>query len=329
MGILRIDKYVINTPIIDILQRLKMSLVNGKLRDIKPGIDNIVVTCPVHSGGVENTAACNIYIGDSHSIEYGYYRCFVCESQGSFVDFVSHCFDRSKEFAKDWLISTFGTLAEDYISIGEPINIYKRKQNINKYLSVSELDKYQNWHPYLAQRKLSRQICEQFKIKYDPYWRQIIFPVFDKNNNLITLLKRSIDTKTFYIEKSISKPLYGFDQILKNNIKTAVVTEGLIDTLLGNQYGMPTFGTLGKPSDEQISQINNSDLTTLYLMFDNDEAGRSFKKMFHEKISNRIFLVDVDITTPYKDIGDLTADLFWKYINEAKEKENNLIYIKK
>jgi cell division protein FtsW (lipid II flippase) len=40
-----------------------VGLGNGKLRDIKKpsgGADNIVVTCPHHSNGLEKTPACNI-----------------------------------------------------------------------------------------------------------------------------------------------------------------------------------------------------------------------------------------------------------------------------
>ena len=56
MRVLRVDKYIIETPIIEILERLQRVLTNGKLRDIKPSGDNIVVTCPIHSGGHEKKA---------------------------------------------------------------------------------------------------------------------------------------------------------------------------------------------------------------------------------------------------------------------------------
>ncbi len=44
MRVLRVDKYIIDAPIIKILQRLRTELVNGKLREIKYGKDDIVVT---------------------------------------------------------------------------------------------------------------------------------------------------------------------------------------------------------------------------------------------------------------------------------------------
>ena len=67
MAYLKVDNYIINKPIIDILYRLQLTLTNGKLKDIKKpsgGADNIVVTCPHHGDGRESTPACNIYIGE-------------------------------------------------------------------------------------------------------------------------------------------------------------------------------------------------------------------------------------------------------------------------
>ena len=49
MPVLRVDNYIIETPLYEIVTQLKMALTNGKLREIKPwheGEDNIVVTCP-------------------------------------------------------------------------------------------------------------------------------------------------------------------------------------------------------------------------------------------------------------------------------------------
>ena len=61
---IQVDNYVIDEPIINIVRQLKLSLVNGKLKDIRDGSDNIVVTCPHHGGGHESTPACNIYVGN-------------------------------------------------------------------------------------------------------------------------------------------------------------------------------------------------------------------------------------------------------------------------
>ena len=70
---LRVDNYIIQAPIIEIVRKLKLCLTNGKLQTIRDGSDNIVVTCPHHAGGHERTPACNIYVGSDEKIEYASY----------------------------------------------------------------------------------------------------------------------------------------------------------------------------------------------------------------------------------------------------------------
>ena len=96
MPILKVDNYIIEAPLYEVVLQLKMALTNGKLREVKSwsqGDDNIVVTCPHHSGGYEAHAAMNIYVGSSSKIQYGYCKCWACDFQCSFVEFVAECFE--------------------------------------------------------------------------------------------------------------------------------------------------------------------------------------------------------------------------------------------
>lgn len=321
MNQLRVDNYIIDTPILEILYRLRVTLTNGKLKEINKGYPNIVVTCPHHAGGHESKAACNIYIGNDSNIEYGYFRCFVCETKGSFVKFVQECFESSEDFAKKWLISNFGKQVEGFIELGDPIDINKARIK-RKYkwipMDASILDTYQSWCPYLAQRKISREVCEIFNIKYDSKHRQIVFPCYDVAGNLIMLPKRAIDFKTFYLDKDVEKPVYCLDYLIRNNYKQAIITEGPFDCLTAYTYGYPACATLGTISDFQIEQINKSPLTVLYAMFDNDEAGRKFFNKLQSKLTKRIVLINVQIPDGKKDINDLSYEEFTNLITKYK-----------
>ena len=320
MRSLIVDDVIINAPIKDILERLQITLTNGKLRDIQDKGDNLLVTCPHHGNGQEHTPACNIYVGNDSDIAYGYFRCFVCEEQGSFLKFVAECFDSSEEFAKNWLLKTFdGHIIEKQVLMDDPIDLNKIKnKNKVKVLDEKVLDQYQSWHPYLAQRKLSRQICEMFKVKYDPKYRQIIFPAYDIKGRLVMLPKRSIDTKTFYLDKDVEKPVYCLDKIQKENYDTALIVEGPIDCLTGWEYGFPTIATLGRISDDQIEQINKSCINILYIMFDNDDAGRSFTKALKRKLAKRIIAIETQLPPGKKDINDCTREEVQEVIKKAK-----------
>ena len=307
-----IDNYLIETPISKIIELLRISLTNGKLKDVQDKSDDIVVSCPFHSGGQEEHGSCFIRKKD------GVFHCFGCGEKGSFLKFVAKCFDAPESYARAWLLKNFGgELVAKNLFMGEPL-VLNRNKGIKKQLDESILDQYQTWNPYFNQRKLTRETAQKFNLRYDPKYRQVIFPYYNEKGQLITLLKRSIDTKTFFIEAGITKPVYGINKIFQNNIHTCVLTEGLFDCLLANQYGMPTIATLGNPSIEQFELINKSPLSTIYLMFDNDNAGRSFNEKAHKYLSKRLFIIDVNIIGK-KDIGELSYDEFWKFINIAKE----------
>ena len=313
-----IDNYVINKPIEEILTLLKLSLTNGKLKDIENKGDNILVTCPHHDGGHEKTPACNIYIGNDTKLPYGYFNCFVCGEKGSFLKFVAECFDAPESYAKAWLLKNFGgELIAKNLFMGEPI-VLNRNKGIKKHLDESILDQYQTWNPYLAKRKLSREICELFKVRYDPKYRQVIFPAYDMNGNLVMLTKRSIDTKSFYLDKDVEKPVYCLDYVMKNNIKTVLITEGPFDCLTGWEYGFPTIATFGKISDYQIEQINKSCINIIYAAFDNDAAGRSFLETLKRKLTKRIIIIETKFPAWRKDLNDLTKEELQEIIKNAR-----------
>lgn len=313
-----IDNYVINKPIEEILTLLKLSLTNGKLKDIENKGDDILVTCPHHDGGHEKTPACNIYIGNDTKLPYGYFNCFVCGEKGSFLKFVAECFDAPESYAKAWLLKNFGgELIAKNLFMGEPI-VLNRNKGIKKHLDESILDQYQTWNPYLAKRKLSREICELFKVRYDPKYRQVIFPAYDMNGNLVMLAKRSIDVKSFYLDKDVEKPVYCLDYVMKNNIKTVLITEGPFDCLTGWEYGFPTIATFGKISDYQIEQINKSCINIIYAAFDNDAAGRSFLETLKRKLTKRIIIIETKFPAWRKDLNDLTKEELIKVVQEAR-----------
>ena len=313
-----IDNYVINKPIEEILTLLKLSLTNGKLKDIENKGDDILVTCPHHDGGHEKTPACNIYIGNDTKLPYGYFNCFVCGEKGSFLKFVAECFDAPESYAKAWLLENFGgELIAKNLFMSEPI-VLNRNKGIKKHLDESVLDQYQTWNPYLAKRKLSREICELFKVRYDPKYRQVIFPAYDMNGNLVMLAKRSIDVKSFYLDKDVEKPVYCLDYVMKNNIKTVLITEGPFDCLTGWEYGFPTIATFGKISDYQIEQINKSCINIIYAAFDNDAAGRSFLETLKRKLTKRIIIIETKFPAWRKDLNDLTKEELQEIIKNAR-----------
>lgn len=319
---LRIENKIISTPLIDIIKDIRNKLHNGKLATIKEMGDNIRITCPCshHKGGKELKASASVYIGDkTDQLDYGWFRCFTCNTQGPFSRFVAECFECSEEKAKEWLIENYASSEiEREFDLPE---ISLKPNSFPKYLNDSILNTFQDFHPYLTKRKLSKHICELFSVKYDPKSNSIVFPVYDERHKLAMLTRRNVDNKTFVIDKDKEKPLYLLYYVKEHNIQEAIITEGQIDCLTAYEYGFPAVATMGSPSEHQIELLNKSGLRTIYTMFDNDDAGRRFTEKVTKKLRKDILVINVEIPIQgKKDINDLTQEEFNYCLNLAESK---------
>jgi DNA primase len=220
---------------------------------------------------------------------------------------VAECFECSEEYAKSWLIERFGVFSEARVLTDDPIVI--KSKRIAK-LPASYLNNLQDWHPYLAERKLSREVCELFKVKYDPKTSQIVFPCFDTAGNILMAPRRSVVYKNFYLDKEQDKPVYCLDYIINNNITTAMICEGPIDVLRCYTCGYPAIGTFGNPSPEQVQAINRSPIKVLYLAMDNDAAGRRMANTIRAGLDPRIIIKEVQWPNGRKDPGECTFEEF-------------------
>lgn len=318
MKAIRINNYIIEEPLINIINKLQIILTNGKLRDVKVTASEIIVTCPNddHDNGHEKNPDCHINLDDNNKhVPYGGFHCFACGAAGAFVRFVALCFSSSTDYASNWLIKNYGVASGEFFDLGDDIKIPVPHKTVITRLDKSSLDTYQSWCPYLAKRKLDRDICEKFHVKYDTFHRQVVFPIYDINDNLVMLARRNIDNKFFHMDKNIDKPVYALNIIKKNNVKTCMIVEGPIDCLSCWSNGIPAIATLGSVSEEQIAQINASGITSLYLAFDNDSAGHKFTKYVEAKLNNTIMTTQIKLPAGRKDVNDLTPEEWKNLIN--------------
>lgn len=309
-----INNKLINTPILNILKQVKSELTNNKLKDIVDKHDSIRVTCPHHKMGLENHPSCGVYAGgtdnDIDTITYGSFHCFTCGFKGSLGKFIGECFDMDEKFGNEWLVERFGNhlVYEKTISL---TNIKPIAFNETPILNESILDKFQSYHPYMTQRKLSKDVIEKFKIKYDPESQCIIFPVWDENNKLVMLTKRNVNKKHFYINKNIEKPIYLLNYNLKDKVKSVYVCESQINTLTLQSWGYNAIGLFGTGTQHQYNILKQSSINHFILCLDPDEAGEHGIKRFILNM-NQHSIIDVIQIPKNKDVNDLTKEEFEK-----------------
>lgn len=310
MSQLVIDGHVIDTPIKTILDAIKRELKNGKLASIEKKGDNYRVTCPSHKGGHEQNPSCQIYCGNKADVEYGHMFCFTCGESGPLYHFVAECFDEPDEFGKRWLLSHFGNTLIDRMNYVPEFKLDSKEYA--EYLDDEILNEFENWHPYMEQRRMTPEIVKFLKIKYDPKTECIVFPVYDENDRLYMLTRRSVKDKRFIIDKNKEKPIYLFNIIKKNKIKEVTVVESQINAITLMTYGIPAIATFGcNITDHQFELLNKSDIRHYYICFDGDEAGIKGTKKFIRNI-NKDAMIDVIIMPEGKDVNDLTEEEFNK-----------------
>lgn len=322
MEYLKVRNRTISTPLLSIIKDIKSLIFSGKLAVIKPRGANISVSCvnPEHKGGHESRPSASIYIGDStDAVNYGTYSCFTCQIASSFIHFVAMAFDQTDSWAEKWLIDNYadGTVEEEFINL-LPIDLDKKC--FSHFLNESILDTFESFHPYMIKRKLTKQIINKFKIKYDPKTKSIVFPVYDENNRLVLLTRRSVEGKQFIIDAGADKQsiLYLYNFIKKEKITKFAIVEGQIDALTCFAYGLPAVASIGSLSKKQIDLLNKSGVRTLYTIFDNDEAGERFTKLLNTYLNKSIFVINVKLPTGYKDVNELSIELFNDCIKKAE-----------
>jgi DNA primase len=306
---LLINNCNITTPIYKIIERLRQE-TNGEFLDyIHDEGDYITVTCPFHKNGHENKPSASVYARyDNPNLLPGTFHCFTCDKVVLLPQFIGYCLHINLDEAKQWLIERFGgeiQQQDNPVLTLEPISLSKSPTHI---LDESILASFENWHPYLAKRKLSQYVCNQFEIKYDPKTNCIVFPVRETNGKLAFLTRRSVVGKQFYIDKDIEKPVYLLNYIIKNNIQTVVVCESQINALTLWGWNIPAVALFGcKITQYQLNQLNSSPIRHYILALDGDKPGWSGMYKFINMIRKDVF-VDVKLIPRGKDVNDLTEE---------------------
>ncbi len=313
-----VDGKVIETPIIEIVEKLKVHLINNKidkLRDIeRRGNLNLRITCPIHKNGQERTPSCDILLKTkSKNVVKGTVSCFGCGYKANFVKFVADCMNENYSYAKQWIIDVSEySIAELFRDVpgleeDEDNEIYSNIEEI----SLDELRGYENIHPYMFKRKLTDEIIDKFEVGYDPKTDMITFPVYF-NGRCETVVKRHTRYKFFRMPKMEIKPIYGLDYITG---KEVIVCEGIIDALTCWVYGREAIALLGTGSEHNYKVLNKLGLRSYILMLDNDKAGRLGVKRFKENVKNA-FITDI-VLPKGKDVNDLTKEEFEEYLKNS------------
>lgn len=312
---------VIRTPIKDIIQKLKQDcsydyfsyIGNQKGTDLK-------ITCPFHKEGKESHPSCHIFCDyNDPKIYYGTVHCFTCGKRVPLYTMIGYCLDGDDETGKDWLINNFGDTFLDEGLFLDEIS-FDSKKEISNYLDPVILNEYNHYHPYMTQRKLTPYVLNKFKIGYDEVTQSITFPVWDINNNLVFITKRSVNSKFFMIPENVEKPVYLLNFVVNQNFPYVVICESQINALTLWGYGIPAVALFGTGTDYQYELLKKSGVRNFVLAFDGDDAGRKGQDRFIKKFKNDCIITILNIPEG-RDVNDLEREYIEYLMND-----NNLYF---
>lgn len=304
-----INNKIINASIVDILKQLRAETEYKYFNYIdEHGTEDIKVTCPFHKDGQERRASCHIYAkSDNPHIYKGTTHCFTCGKKVPLYTVVGYCFDKDDEFGKQWLVDRFGDILINEIEFLPEINLDKKENN--EFLDESILNKYKYFHPYMFKRKLTEDIIKMFSVGYDAETNSIVFPVWNENDKLVALTRRSVNGKQFQLENNKNKSVYLLNFIKKWNITTVYVVESQINALTLWAWGYPAIALLGTGSKYQYDILKKSGIRDYILCFDGDEAGDKGRDRFIKAMNTDVF-ISSKILPRGKDVNDLNKEDF-------------------
>lgn len=301
-----IDNKVIDAPIPVILDTIRKECGGRFFKDVRARGANFSVTCPCHKNGEESRPSCQVLdSADDSRVERGFFHCFTCGLNLPLYKVVNHCFEEDGDFGKDWLVERFGNTFVEYTTSGlTDINLSKPEET---FLDPSILNEFNYYHDYMWERKLSKEVVDEFCVGYNPKTQSLVFPIWDESGRLKMLTERSVNTKRFYIQEDVEKPVYLLNFIKEKGIDKVLVCESQINCLYAWSVGIPAIGLIGTGTPHQLSVLNKSPIRHYVLAFDGDSAGDKGIERFKQRIRKDVF-VDVMKIPRGKDLNDLSKE---------------------
>lgn len=195
---------------------------------------------------------------------------------------------------------------------------FKKNYNLNeKYRK--DLYKNEEVLDYLYNRGLDDIDIESWKLGYDSFNKRIVFPLLNKYKDIVGFNKRIVDPnykggdkyKNSSSSEIFNKSTYLYGaHALDNDFDEIRITEGSMDVILSNKYGVKNIvATLGTSFTEQHAKAIQKTGKTPVLIFDGDKAGNNgVIKALNYFESLGVYCKIVRLPEG-KDLADLSLDL--------------------
>lgn len=303
------------------------------------------IYCPFHSGGQERRPSCGVAIREEfrnkRRYPAGFCHCFTCGYAKTLPDFIS---DLLKEHSitqtgLEWLQANIPGFTQeteyellvpdnlmnalnDKFAVDYMLSLHKKK---HEYITEEELQTYRFTVPYMYERKLTDDVIARYDVGFDANWVPkgrknpipcLTFPIRDKQGNVLSIYRRSIQGKFFAAPEGEEKPVYGIDMI-PPGCKSLCICESIINALTLVSWGYYAIALLGTGTPYQVQQLKELGVRDFVLCLDGDDAGRKGTNRLKRQLSTTAMIWVVDIPEG-KDVNDLDKETFDKLYLERE-----------
>ncbi len=251
------------------------------------------------------------------SNENGCWLCHRCGARGSWYNLLEHLGETERVSLE--AISNVQHTAE---IVTDAPKLQKTMEDVEEY----HLNLIDRIFEYLKsdERGLNAETLEDFKVGWDG--KSIVFPVFDKEGNLVNIRHRRDPVRStgpkMWNETGGKAAIFNI-KALQEPKDFVILCEGEFDCMIACQYGFPgVTGTAGantfKP--EWVDEFKN--IEKVYICYDSDEAGREGALNAARYLKERAYIVKL----PKGDNGEkIDITDFFCSLKKSKEDFQKLI----
>ncbi len=256
-----------------------------------------IIFCPYHNNN--RTPAGEV------SKESGLFFCFGCQQTANLQELVMKMSNRSYFESLRYIKSKEQESDITQIvakQLYTPPTFVQYDEVIIKRLNSQALESPRAMR-YFDGRLVTKSSVNKFNLGYSEKQDMVTIPVHSPEGMVIGFVGRSLEGKDFKNTPGLpkSKTLFNLHRV-KANDKVYVV-ESSFDAIRLDQVGMPAVATLGATISKSQVELLEKYFNEIYLIADNDEAGKSMSKKMIDKLKSRVSIIQLD--TKYKDIGDM------------------------
>tara|TARA_Y100001938_G_C8064860_1_gene419599 strand:- start:290 stop:1177 length:888 start_codon:yes stop_codon:yes gene_type:complete len=259
------------------------------------------------------------------NIEKNVFSCFHCNLSGrnflyllklagvANVNQYKKVFNQSKQKNLEHIDNIFG---KEYVKESKLIlpNGYE-----NLFRSL-EKQFYKPAVDYLINRSLTKEDILKYDIHYSVSDQRILFPSYDRDNNLNYYVARTIQPfeKYKYKNASASKKEVIFNEHLVEWNKPLYIVEGIFDAILSRKNAVPILGSnVGSGSLLFKRLLENN--TQVIIALDADAKKKMFK-MINELVKYNIPVTYVDWKSEERDIAEMGSEKFEEIVTSGSVK---------